>query len=387
MTGTSDAIVRSLTEREAQTGLPLAPRLRCGFIGVPGPRLRFGFVVAAALLGVVVGCASPAGELLTLARTPVVWPKDPDPPRVRLLGEIASQTELRRKKSFGESFNELLFGREESRRLMNPYAVAVHSDGNRVAVTDTNGGCVHLFDLATQTYSWWDACASATDRLECPVGVAWAGETLCVADSQRHALAIFDAQDKGRWIGSDVLKRPAGVAYCPKNDLLYVSDAAANAIVAFERGGRLVFQFGTRGAGPGQFNVPSQLACGPDGTLVVADSLNFRVQRFALDGAFVGAFGRKGDAAGDLALPKGVAIDADGDLWVVDAQFENVQGFTPDGKLLLAFGQEGQRPGEFWLPAGICIDARRRMWIADSYNRRVQVFEMISPAATAPAPM
>lgn len=333
--------------------------------------------MAVALVAAVTGCAGPASELFTPAKTPVVWPKEPDAPRIRFLGEIRSGTELRTKKTLAEAFNEVLFGPAAPRRLINPYAVAVHADGNRVAVADTNGGCVHVIDTAKQAYVRRDACGAKGEGLQCPVGVAWVGDTLCVADSKRHGVAIYDANGVGRWIGRDVLQRPAGLAHCSTNDLLYVSDAGADAIVAFERDGRLVFQFGSRGPGPGQFNLPAQIACGPDGAIAVADSLNFRVQRFAADGSFAAAFGQKGDAAGDLALPKGIAFDPEGNLWVVDAQFENVQGFTADGKLLLAFGQEGQGPGQFWLPAGICIDARRRMWIADSYNRRVQAFELM----------
>ena len=334
-------------------------------------------ILAAAILGAAAGCAPSAGGLLTPASTRIVWPEPPDSARIRLLGEIRSGPALQPKKGFGEFWNEVLFSPREPRRLITPYAVAVHADGNRIAIADTNGACVHLLDLDRQTYAFRETCGAATDRLECPIGVAWAGDTLCVADSQRHALAIFDAQGRGRWAGREALRRPAGLAYCPANGFFYVSDAGANAVAAFDRGGRLVFQFGSRGAGPGQFNVPAQVACGPDGALAVADSLNFRIQRFAADGSFVGMFGRKGDAAGDFALPKAVAFDPDGHLWVVDAQFENVQGFTPEGRLLLAFGQEGQKPGEFWLPAGICIDGKRRMWIADSYNRRVQVFELL----------
>jgi len=334
-------------------------------------------VVAVALLGAASGCAQSAGELLTPAASPMVWPKEPDTARIRLVGEVRSGPALQPKKGFGEFWNELLFGPREPRRLVNPYAVAVHADDNRVAIADTNGGCVHLLDLGRRTYAFLDECGAPPARLECPAGLAWAGATLCVADARWHALAMFDAQGRGRWAGREALRRPAGVAYCPANGFVYVSDAGANAVVVFDRSGQLVFQSGSRGAGPGQFNAPAQVACGPDGALAVADSLNFRIQRFAADGSFVGMFGRKGDAAGDFALPKGVAFDPEGRLWVVDAQFENVQGFTPEGQLLMAFGQEGQKPGEFWLPAGIWIDGKRRMWVADSYNRRVQVFELL----------
>ncbi len=323
------------------------------------------------------GCAQSTPMILVPATVPLVWPKAPEPPRVRLLGEIPAAPSARREQTIGEFWNGVFFGMPPPKRMTNPYAVAVHADGNRVAVADVNGACVHLFDLARQTHSWRDRCGPGQEAFACPVGVTWAGETLCVADSRRHAVALMEGGGGGRWIGREALKRPAGLAHCARNDLLYVTDAGAHAVVALDRAGRVAMRFGTRGAGPGQFSLPAQVACGAGDEIAVADSLNARIQRFGLDGSPIGAFGRKGDAAGDFSLPKGVAYDPEGRIWVVDAQFENVQGFAANGQLLLAFGQEGQRPGEFWLPAGICIDARRRMWVADSYNRRVQVFELV----------
>ena len=330
------------------------------------------------ILPLASGCSQPAVDFLRPRESVEVWPKPPDVPRVQFLGELKGSADIRGPKSFSESFNELLFGPQLSRRLVSPQAVAVHADGKRIAVADTNAGCVHVFDLGTRRYTAFSAAGDPSQALECAVAVCWVGDVLWVADAKRNAIAMLNGPGHGRWIGADVLKRPAGMTYCPSNELCYVSDAGAHAIVAFDDRGTLAFQFGSRGTAAGQFSYPSHLACGPDGTLVVADSLNFRVQRFRLDGSPLSVFGRKGDAAGDLSLPKGVAVGPEGAIWVVDANFENVQAFTPEGQLLLAFGEEGQGPGQFWLPAGICIDGQRRLWVADTYNRRVQVFRLLA---------
>ena len=328
------------------------------------------------LLAGVVGCGRPQGELLNPSGPPIVWPKAPDAPRVRYLGQLRGADDLRPPKSAWQFWQEVIHGPAEPPRLITPQAVAVHPDGQRVAVADTNGACVHVFDLARRRHELKIACGTGGQRLACPVAVAWAGDTLWVADSKLHALVRFPAEGPGRILGREVLRRPAGLAFCQLNGLCYVTDAALHAVMLFDDQGRQVAQFGSQGAGPGQFNYPSHVSCAADGTVVVADSLNFRVQRFSPDGALGGVFGRKGDAAGDLALPKGVAVDPEGNVWVVDAHFENVQAFTAAGELLMSFGGEGQGPGEFWLPAGIFIDARRRIWVADTYNRRVQVFEL-----------
>jgi sugar lactone lactonase YvrE len=335
---------------------------------------RIGFMT---VILVVAGCSQPRATVWKPPDEPVAWPQAPDPARVQLLGEITSSADAPHHKTVGEAFEEVFYGAGKPWPLISPLAVAVNASGTRVAIADTNGSCVHVFDLGPPAYQRVVGIGEPPTTLECPDAVTWCGEDLYIADSKLACVGVIRPDGSSRRFGGGVLQRPAGLAYCAQNDLVYVVDAAAHAVLAFERDGTLAFQFGGRGTAPGQFNFPSNIACGPDGTLAVSDSLNFRVQRFKPDGTPLGQFGQKGDAAGDLALPKGVAFDAQGHLWVVDAHFENVQGFTADGQLLMALGREGQAPGEFWLPAGLCIDSRRRMWVADTYNRRVQVFAFV----------
>jgi len=339
---------------------------------VNGPRAYIMILVVGA-----VGCSRPAVDFLTPNGPVMVWPKAPDRPRIQFVGQLTGSDDLHPRKTMSQIWNELLYGPSQPTRLVNPYAVAVHGRGNRIAVADTNGAGVHVLDIQKQTYEHKTVFGRPERSFECPVAVTWEKDVLWVADSRLHALVVFDRSGKTRIIGQGVLKRPAGLVYCPDNELCYVTDAGLHSVLAFDSTGQLVHRFGTRGSKPGQFNCPSHIACGPDRTLVVVDSLNFRVQRLGLDGSPLGTFGRKGNASGDLAMPKGVAVSPEGNIWVVDAHFENVQGYTPDGKLLMAFGREGHEPGEFWLPAGICIDTLQRMWVADTYNRRVQVFELL----------
>ena len=344
------------------------------------PVLWTGFAGLALICVLVpLGCSQTAVNPLAPPQPPVVWPKPPEQARVRFLGSLTGSRDVRPRKSFLESWNELLYGPKPASVLVTPQAVAVHEDGYRIAVADTNGACVHVFDLAAQTYERKASAGTPPQTFQCPAGVAWAGDVLWVADAKLHAVAVLEPSGGSRWIGGDALVRPAGLAYCRQNGLCYVSDAGAHAILAFDPAGTAVLHFGSRGTGPGQFNCPTHIACGPGPSLAVADSLNFRIQRLGPDGSPLGAFGKKGDATGDLALPKGIAFDPEGNIWVADAQFENVQAFTPQGQLLLVIGREGRGIGEFYLPAGMCVDARRRMWIADTYNRRVQVFELLGP--------
>jgi len=305
-----------------------------------------------------------------------VWPAPPEPPRVRYIGEISGTLTGSNDRS---TFQQILFGPMPERSLITPSAVAVDSSGNRAAIADPNGHCVHVLDIPANKSVSIEKAGQVS--LEAPIGVAWSGDLLFVSDPPRKTVEVFDLRELRvqhlRTVGGGIFERPTGLSLDQERESLYVCDSARHAVFIMDSKGAVVRTIGGPGSGPGQFRFPTNVACGEDGAVAVADSMNFRVQRFSRDGQFTSAFGRKGDAAGDLALPKGLAIDRQGNVWVVDAQFENVQAFSPEGELLLALGGEGHRPGEFWLPAGAFVDRQQRLWVADTYNRRVQVFQLM----------
>ncbi len=385
-----------------------------------GPNLAplYGLLAVGGMVFVASGCARPRKPLLEPARERLVWPTPPEHERVRYLGQIVGPFEPATRSSWSAAWNRALFGPEDMTPLLTPQAVAVHADGHRIAIADPNAHCVHLLDLATPQYLRLDAAKLEVLSLQqaaglsppergdspsngqslppplpdAPIGVAWAGDTLWIADSRNPQVVLVELNDgakaparrrrkhrplTARVVDDESLIRPAGLAYNAINGRIYVADAGAHAVHVFEPTGVKLFSIGRRGAGPGEFNFPAHVACTSAGDIIVSDGMNFRVQRFTADGQWLGAFGRKGDAMGDFALPKGVAVDRNGHIWVVDAQFENVQAFDAEGRLLLAFGGEGRSAGEFWLPAGAAVDAQNRLWVADTYNRRVQVFELV----------
>lgn len=348
-----------------------------------------GLLVGATLLlavHVLVGCAQPKGSLLVAPEPPIVWPRPPDDPRVRFVGQLTGSADLNPAKSLGDRWREALYGPESPTSLVTPFAVAVRSDGMEVAVADTNIGGVHVFGLPDRQFRLLRSGKPEGLLLETPVGVCYVGDDLYVADAKLAKVVRSSSGGLLHEFGSRQLSRPASLACAAQAGRIYVVDSATHNVITFGPDGDFLFEFGGRGSATGMLNFPSQIAihesADPSASfLAVADSLNFRVQLFTLDGAPLGVLGGKGDAAGDFALPKGVAIDARRNIWVADAQFENVQAFNPEGRLLMAFGGEGQRPGEFWLPAQLCIDRQRRLWVADSYNRRVQVFELLRGSA------
>lgn len=344
-------------------------------ISRPAPPLMKLCLAVLALLASCGGCARNRGELFFPPDAYVVWPEPPERPRIRYLGTLSTQADLKQEVSWTQGLGELLFGKEEIGVLVAPYAVAIDAD-DRLFATDAAGAVVHVFDLKSRKYKQFSDMIGS-EKLAKPVGLTIVGDLVYVVDSILRKVCVFDKN--GRFMfsfGGNRFARPSGIAYSRADETIYVADTAGHTIYAFTGSGKFVRQIGARGIGPGMFNFPTHLWADAKGKLYVSDTLNYRVQVFA-NGEFLGAFGQQGDRPGYFAHSCGIATDGFGNIYVTDRQFENVQVFNPQGEILMAFGQEGTAPGEFWLPAGIFIDDRNRIYVADSFNKRIQIFELL----------
>jgi DNA-binding beta-propeller fold protein YncE len=322
------------------------------------------------------GCGDRRGQVSFEPDELLVWPAPPEPPRVRYIGEISTEADLKRETSWSEGLGELFFGKKEIGVLMAPYAVAVDGD-NKLFVSDTAGAVVHVFDLNKRTYMQF-ADLAGREKLLKPVGLTIIDRWVFVVDSALRKVCIF--QKNGKFVtsfGNERLKRPSGIAFRRDDKTLYVADTARHTIDVFTTSGKFIRQIGSRGVSAGMFNFPTHLWFDQKGYLYVSDTLNYRIQIFTRDGMFLSTFGQQGDRPGNFAHPCGVATDTFGNVYLTDRQFENVQIFDPQGHILMAFGQEGTKAGQFWLPAGIFIDDRNRIYVADSFNKRIQVFELL----------
>ncbi len=143
---------------------------------------------------------------------------------------------------------------------------------------------------------------------------------------------------------------------------------------------RNLLEWGKKGSGPGEFNVPISIAVSPSEEVFVVDHYNARVQRFAKDGKFIGEF------SGGPS-PSGIAIDKDGNVYVghfgdipkgsKDNQRTpaNIIVFDPSGKFLRQWGRTGDGDGEFNMPGGMAFDRDGLLYVADQTNHRIQVFD------------
>lgn len=343
-------------------------------------------VGAAWCLSQLLGCVSSAPRpIFPAVDPPLGWPAPPQLARIRYVGAITGEADLKRARRPFAVLGELLVGKKQPQPLYGPRAVVVSSDGQRVWVADPGGRCLHLFDLGSRGYK--RVVSAGGTPLLMPVAMCLGpDESIFVADSERVAIYRLSAQD-GSLLSSlhlpVELLRPASVAFNESTGELWVADAAGHDLKVLALDGTFRRTVGKRGSAPGEFNFPCDLAI-TRSAVWVADAGNHRVQALNDTGDPAVSFGKVGDASGDLALPKAIAADVDGNVYVVDGRFENVQIFDPSGTLLLYLGEEGRQPGQFWLPSDIFIEPGGRIWICDSYNRRIQVFERVRPAEAPP---
>ncbi len=222
--------------------------------------------------------------------------------------------------------------------------------------------------------------------------------------------------------------KPTGLGIGPDGHI-YAADTHYARIVVFSPDGRLLRTIGSKGDGPGQFRLPTDVAFDADGfiyvseygghdriskftpdwrfvtdfgtpeageaalarpqcivisrvdqTLWVADACNHRIVHFDRDGRFLGAFGRQGNGPGELQFPYGLAELSDGTLVVCEYGNNRVQRFDRRGRSLGLWGSAGRSPGELAYPWSLVVDRADRVFVLDSGNNRIQVIDAGSPA-------
>jgi peptidylamidoglycolate lyase len=158
----------------------------------------------------------------------------------------------------------------------------------------------------------------------------------------------------------------------------FVSDGYGNSrVLKFSSEGEFEFQWGTKGSGEGDFDLPHGLAVDDAGRLYVADRSNSRIQIFDREGSFIAQWPRD-----KVGRPYGVAVSKAGSVFVVDGGDQptsppdrsRVIRLSLTGSTETEFGRFGNYDGQFQMGHDLAIGQDGAVYVVDIIGKRVQKF-------------
>ena len=217
----------------------------------------------------------------------------------------------------------------------------------------------------------WDA-KRYSDELYCPIGLAFEGGNLIVADSMCDRVQIIGAE-KTRRVG-----KPGqyGLSYLTSGALVdgYLEDA--------------------------RFQKPSDVAVRAGGETIICDTGNHVIRK--MDGEFVTTIAGNGEAGyregkeGEARFnaPRSVAVDGEGVIYVADTMNHCIRRVDTNGNVTLYAGgptESGFRDGalteaRFYEPCGLYLSPEGELYVADSANHCIRKISNGAVTTIAGAP-
>ena len=195
------------------------------------------------------------------------------------------------------------------------------------------------------------------------------------AGSSLDPVMEFDAE--GNFVkafGKGLFNFPHGL-FVDSKDHIWVSDNRAEGgkgaqVFEFDASGKILRTLGKAGVsgdGPDVLNEPNGVVVAPDGTVFVADGHSagrgaHRIVKFDAAGKFLTQWGVRGAGPGQLEVPHTIAMDSRGRLFVGDRWNNRVVIYDQAGKVLDVWPQFGR-------PSGLAIDKADTLYVADSESR------------------
>ena len=146
----------------------------------------------------------------------------------------------------------------------------------------------------------------------------------------------------------------------------------------FSSDGKFLFDWGHKGQGPGEFDLPHSVAVDAQGNVYVADRSNARIQVFDANGKFLKAW-----KSPELGRPWSLTIGPDNLLYVVDGG--DLKPAGPDrgqllkldlsGKILAQWSRFGNYDGQIYWGHDLAVGKDGAVYVGDVYHgMRVQKF-------------
>jgi hypothetical protein len=196
-----------------------------------------------------------------------------------------------------------------------------------------------------------------------PAGTKWGAMTAVDIDAAGTVYALqrepaqvmaFDANGALLRSWGDGLFTQAHGLRVDRQGNVWVTDRGSHQVLKFSPDGKLLIAIGRKGvAGDNHstdaLNGPSDLVFAPNGEIYVSDgeSTNARVVKYSRDGKFLKFWGTKGAGPGELEVPHSIAMDSQGWLYVANRSNKRIEIFDQDGKFLDQITSAGTPYGLF----------------------------------------
>jgi hypothetical protein len=268
---------------------------------------------------------------------------------------------------------------------------------------DQNGNYVR--EIGKGLYAWSEAHSVRIDKDDNIWAIDKGSNMVIKFNPQGRVVWVFgrrqEAADGAEPLGhpdpplppvDGLFRQPTDVAWDSHGNI-YITDGYVNSRVAkFDKNGDWVKSWGSKGTGPGQFNLPHSIAIDLEDNIYVGDRSNRRIQVFDTEGNFRRMFSidvppdptsravngptPAGTRLGQLiGAPNSICITPGPNqvLFVGESTYPGrIFKVALDGTVLGVIGRSGRNLGQFSGAHALACPSEHEVYVAETSNWRVQ---------------